>query len=83
MQEIKEIVAQQMEAFLAERLELEPSQLRPDADLKMDLGLTSLDAVEIALFVKRTYEIEPDMEAVKAIITLQDLYDYIEKHRHK
>lgn len=77
----KEEIIQQVNTFLVVKLDFEESALQPEVELKMELGMTSIDAVEIALFLKQTYAIEPQMEDVKAIITLQDLYDYIEQHQ--
>ena len=67
-------------AFMTEKLEYEPSSVTPDAELKRDLGMTSLDAVETTLFIRRTFGFQPERGAVKALITVQDLYDYIEKN---
>ena len=63
---------------MTERLEYDPSAITPDAELKRDLGMTSLDAVETSIFIKRTFGFQPERGAVKALVTLQDLYDYIE-----
>lgn len=76
-------IQEKVNAFLTDRLEYEPTNLSPDAELKRDLGMTSLDAVETALFLKRTFGIQPERGAVKALVTLQDLYDYIEEKREK
>ena len=67
-------------AFMTDRLEFEPSSLTPDTELKRDLGMTSLDAVETGIFIKRTFGFQPDRGAVKMLVTLHDLYDYIEKN---
>lgn len=67
-------------AFMTDRLEYDPSALIPEAELKRDLGMTSLDAVETAIFIKRTFGFQPDRGAIKTLVTLQDLYDYIEKN---
>ena len=67
-------------AFMADRLEYEPDMLTPEAELKRDLGMTSLDAVETAIFIKRTFGFQPERNAIKSLVTLQDLYDYIAEH---
>ena len=76
-QEIQEKVNQ----FMYDRLEYEQAKLIPTAELKRDLGMTSLDAVETAIFIKRTFGFQPERGAIKTIITLQELYDYIEQHQ--
>ena len=69
--------------FMTDRLEYEPSALTSGAELKRDLGMTSLDAVELAIFIKRTFGFQPERNAVKMLVTLQDLYDYIAKNTDK
>ena len=65
---------------MVDRLEYEPSTLTPETELKRDLGMTSLDAVETAIYIKRTFGFQPERGAVKMLVTLQDIYDYIEQH---
>ena len=73
-------IQEKVNAFMTDRLEYEPSAITPEAELKRDLGMTSLDAVETSIFIKRTFGFQPERGAVKALITLQDLYDYIEQN---
>ena len=65
---------------MTDRLEYDPTTLVPDAELKRDLGMTSLDAVETSLFIRRTFGFQPERGAINTLITMQDLYDYIEQH---
>ena len=73
-------IQEKVNAFMADRLEYEPDMLNPEAELKRDLGMTSLDAVETAIFIKRTFGFQPERNAIKMLVTLQDLYDYIGKN---
>ena len=72
-------IQEKVNAFLVDRLEYEPSAIKPEAELKRDLGMTSLDAVETAIFIKRSFGFQPERGAVKMLVTIQDLYDYIEE----
>lgn len=74
----KQEIQAKVNAFMTDRLEYEAERLTPDAELKRDLGMTSLDAVETALFIRRTFGFQPERGAIKMLVTLQDLYDYIE-----
>jgi len=74
-------IQQKVNQFMVDRLEFEPSALTPETELKRDLGMTSLDAVETAIFIKRTFGFQPERGAIKMLVTLQDLYDYIEDHQ--
>lgn len=73
-------IQEKVNAFLTDRLEYEPNAIKLEAELKRDLGMTSLDAVETAIFIKRTFGFQPERGAVKTLVTIQDLYDYIEKN---
>lgn len=76
----KQEIQTKVNSFLTDRLEYEPSAITPEAELKRDLGMTSLDAVETSIFIKRTFGFQPERGAIKTLITIQDLYDYIEKN---
>ena len=73
-------IQEKVNTFLIDRLEYDPSAIKPDTELKRDLGMTSLDAVETAIFIKRAFGFQPERGAVKMLVTIQDLYDYIEKN---
>lgn len=75
-QEIQEKVTE----FMIDRLEYDANVLKPEAELKRDLGMSSLDAVEMAIFIKRTFGFQPERNAIKMLVTLQDLYDYVDEH---
>ncbi len=66
--------------FLLKELRIEYSTLEPDTELRRDMGLTSVDAVAIASFAEKTFGCPLIMPEIKAIVTLQDLYDYIERN---
>ena len=70
-------IQEKVNTFMTDRLMYEPSSLIPEAELKRDLGMTSLDAVETSIFIKRTFGFQPERGAVKSLVTLQDLYEYI------
>lgn len=74
-------IQEKVNAFMTDRLEFDPSALSPEVELKRDLGMTSLDAVETALFIRRTFGFQPERGVIKLIGTLQELYDYIEQHQ--
>jgi acyl carrier protein len=73
----KEEITQIINNFLIEEFEIEEKQIAPGAHLKDDLGLESLDFVDIAVVVQKEFGITLKGEEMTAIRTLQDLYDYI------
>ncbi len=76
----KEQIISQTNAFLIDTLDFDSAMITPDTELRRDLGITSVDAVAIASFVQKTFSCAIIMPEIKALITLQDLYDYIEKN---
>lgn len=76
----KQQIIEQTNAFLIKTLDFDLAQIFPDAELRRDLGITSVDAVAIASFVQKTFSCAIIIPEIKALITLQDLYDYIEQH---
>ncbi|MBQ7448202.1 MAG: acyl carrier protein [Paludibacteraceae bacterium] len=73
-------IQQKLNDFFVNRLEYDANLLTAEAELKRDLGMTSLDAVETSLFIRRTFGFQPERGAIKGLLTLQDLYEYIEKN---
>ena len=76
----KQKIISQTNAFLIDTLDFEEAQITPDAELRRDLGITSVDAVAIATFVQKTFGCPIIQPEIKALITLQDLYDYIARN---
>ena len=71
-------IIEKTNAFLSGTLDIDQALISPDTELKRDIGITSVDAVAIATFVQKTFGIPIVMRELKAIITLEDLYNYIE-----
>ncbi|MBN1157762.1 MAG: acyl carrier protein [Bacteroidales bacterium] len=65
--------------FLTEEFEIEETQIQPAARLRDDLGLESLDFVDIAVIVQKEFGITLKGEEMTGIKTLNDLYEYIFK----
>ena len=73
----KEEITRIINNFLIEEFEIDESQIRPEAHLKDDLGLESLDFVDIAVIVQKEFGLTLKGEEMTAIKSLQNLYDYI------
>jgi acyl carrier protein len=73
-EEIKEIVNN----FLVEELEIEENKIEDNALLKNDLGIDSLDFVDIVVIVERNFGFKIKPEEMSDVTTLIQFYDYIE-----
>jgi acyl carrier protein len=73
----KEEIAVIIKNFLVEEFEIEEEKITPASHLKDDLGLESLDFVDIAVIVQKEFGLTLKGEEMTAIRTLDDLYEYI------
>ena len=63
----------------AESFEIEPERLVPEANIFLDLGLDSLDMVDLVVALQKRFAVQVrDDERVRAIRTLGDVYAFIE-----
>jgi len=72
--EIEEIIKN----FLIEDIEVEEEMIKPDAMLKNDLGIDSLDFVDIVVIVERNFGFKINPEEMAGVQTLGQFCDYIE-----
>ena len=77
MMERKEI-EERVKAFLIEDLEIEEENIAPEAKLKDDLGIDSLDFVDIVVIVEKNFGFKIKPEEMQGIVTLSQFCDYIE-----
>jgi acyl carrier protein len=64
--------------FLVEEMEIEGADINDDAKLKEDIGLDSLDFVDIVVIVEKTFGFKIKPEEMSDVLTMKDFYDYIE-----
>lgn len=65
---------------LAKEFELPMEQLVPTANLLTDIGLDSLDAVDMVVVLEQKFGMTLRQGYdIRSIVTLGDLYDFIEK----
>ena len=63
--------------LLIEEFELDEDQVTPDALLKDDLDIGSLDFVDIAVIIDKEFGVKMQAEEMIKIKTLDHLYSYI------
>ena len=72
-------IEKKVNAFLVNDLEIEEENIYPESRLKEDMGIDSLDYVDIVVIVEKNfgYKITNPSE-MTAVKTLSQFYDYIE-----
>jgi len=73
-------IEQKVTNFLIEDFEIEQELIRQDSLLKTDLGIDSLDFVDIVVIVEREFGFKPQAVELKQAKTLSDFCDYIAQH---
>jgi acyl carrier protein len=69
--------------FLIEEIEVEESVVNENASFKDDLGIDSLDFVDIVVIVEKKFGFKIKAEEMTGVTTLGGFYNYIEKKVNK
>ena len=72
-------VAEKVRSALARELKRDPATIAPEQALREDLGLNSLDAIELMFKVEEEFDLEiPDAD-LQRLRTVGDLVSYLEE----
>ncbi|MBQ3882840.1 MAG: acyl carrier protein [Bacteroidales bacterium] len=75
----REEIVEKVNSFLEDEFEVDPGLLVPGASFKKDLGIDSLDIVDIVVMVDSIFGVKIKSEDLGKILTLEEFYDFIEK----
>jgi len=67
--------------FLTDEFEIEAELLKPEATLREDLGIDSLEVVDIIVAVQSNFGFKPTAAQMKEAKTLDDFYNLIEANQ--
>jgi len=71
-------IEEKVKAFLIEDIEVDEDKIFPDAKLKDDLGIDSLDFVDIVVLVNNKFGFKIKQEEMIGVDTFSKFCDYIE-----
>lgn len=71
---------QQVRDILAEYACIPENEIQLDSSLQKDLGLNSLDVINIVVEFEDAFDIEIDEPDIRAFATVGDLVDYLDHH---
>ena len=71
-------IEEKVREFLIDDLEIDEEKIAADAQLKEDLGIDSLDFVDIVVIVERKFGFKIKPEEMVGVTTLAQFCDYIE-----
>lgn len=70
---------EEIKKLLVECAHVDDDEVKPESNLKKDLGIDSLYAVELTLELEEHYGISIDWEEMQEVYTVKDVVDLIEK----
>lgn len=79
----REEIVKKIDAFMVDEFELEAEQLQPEALLKEDLGIDSLDFVDIIVIIEKNFGFKVKAEDMANVKTLESFYDYVSSNVNK
>lgn len=71
-------IEEKVRDFLIEDLEIDEDKIYDDAKLKEDMGIDSLDFVDIVVIVEKNFGFKIKPEEMKGVATYKLFCDYIE-----
>ena len=74
------MVFEQVKDSLADIKSVNRDTIEMDTNLSKDLGVDSIDAVELIMAVEEVYDITISVKEAEELITVADIVEYIEDH---
>jgi acyl carrier protein len=72
-----EEIIKRINQLLVEEIEIDEAQISPAADLKKDLGIDSLDFVDLFVIIENNFGFKMKAEEMSDIKSLDDFYAYV------
>ena len=75
-----EKINETVKKFLVEELEIDEDKINGSARLKEDLGIDSLEVVDVVVLVEDQFGYKMKPEDFRTLITLDDFCQFIQQH---
>lgn len=69
---------EQVKEVIVDTINCDEEKVTPEASLKDDLGIDSLDAMELSMVLEEKFSLTIEEEALQGFVTVQNIVDYIE-----
>ena len=70
-----------LKAIIVEQFDVDEALVTPEADMQEDLGIDSLDVVDLIVIISEEFDIEIPDEVVDNIKTVGDIVAYIDSQQ--
>jgi acyl carrier protein len=68
---------QRLKKVISEQSGVEEKEITPNSNFSKDLGMDSLDLVEVVMSLEQEFKLEIDDESAEKLKTVQDALDYL------
>jgi len=76
----KQEIVSRINGIFTDEFEIPPEKITPEANIVTDLGLDSLDIVELMIRLQQIFTVQiQDSDEVRAIRTMGQLYEFVFK----
>ncbi|MBO4501641.1 MAG: acyl carrier protein [Clostridia bacterium] len=66
--------------LLVEEMNVNESEITPDAEFIADLGFNSLELADLVVICEEKFDVEFDDEVLPTLVTVRDVVDYLENN---
>ena len=73
------MMLERMNEIIAEQLDVNVEELKPETNFKEDLGVDSLDLVELVMALEEEFDTEIPSEDLEKIATINDIAEYLKE----
>ena len=71
------MMLERMNEIIAEQLDVNVEELKPETNFKDDLGVDSLDLFELVMALEEEFDTEIPSEDLEKIATINDIAEYL------
>ena len=68
---------EKLKSMLVEELNIDPDNIKPEAELANDLGINSLELADLILLCEEKFDVTIDDDDLHTFITINDVVNYL------
>lgn len=75
------MIFEKLQEIIADKLGIEPEEIKMESDLKEDLEADSLDVVDIVMSIEEEFDVSVGSEDEESLKTVADVVRFIEERK--
>ncbi|MCQ2476412.1 MAG: acyl carrier protein [Clostridia bacterium] len=69
---------EEIKSIICDYIDINPDEIKPESELRKDIGMSSLDLINLAVEVEDCFGVTVSNEDISAIATVSELITFIE-----